>query len=87
MGQGTLKLRSHPGGLRHYLDDKPVKTGVVLELLLPDERWLPGSFVDVRTRPPMLLITLGGTSEGKDAAEGILQLPPSAILRWPEPAE
>jgi hypothetical protein len=69
-----------PTGLkRHYLDDKVVHSGEMLELAVSGGVWIPGRYewgFDVR-KQPSFRFTLGCG----DIV--VCRLPPSAELRWP----
>lgn len=90
---GPLELREEPGGLRYYLNGRPIHAGDDLELQL-----FPNSVVDDRhdskgpawivgryewscrpgTRPLFYIIVL---ADGNVAAH--FEIPDRAILRWP----
>ena len=75
------------GRRRHFLAGRAVHCGTPLELLLPDERWVPARFeIDARGEP-VAYVGLGGPWEREAAADpvtGAMRLPPNASLRWVE---
>ena len=86
-----LILGRSEGGARHFLDGRPIHAGARLELLLPDERWLPIRYEWSwdPDKPPTGHMALGVPAKG--ALPAIppsvgFDLPPDAILRWPEPS-
>ncbi len=91
---GNLELREDAGGLRHFLDGKPVHAGDILDLLLPDGAWLPGRY-EWDFEPgsePWFYFPLGGEWEGRqklnpdvEPVQARIRLPENAVLRWPKP--
>jgi hypothetical protein len=78
-----------PGGRRHFLDGRPVHAGTTLDLLLPDGHWqrVRYEWSFTRETPPRAYLQLGGpaAAERLDAAPQVsFELPPRAVLRWPE---
>lgn len=85
---GHLSLNGDGGGLRHFLNGKPVHAGERLELLLGDGRWIAGHYEwsFVGDDPPNFRFDLGDGATGspdRELPEGILKLPDEAVLRWP----
>lgn len=84
-----LILASDDGGQRHYLSGRPVHAGSQLELLSADGQWLAIRYewsFD-HARPPTGYLELGAP-EGATRQDVVplisFELPPRAILRWPE---
>lgn len=74
-----LVLRREVGGLRHYLDGKPVHAGTGLLLELEGGAVVPGRYewsFEKEERPAFYIETAGG-------GEACIWLPESAPLRWP----
>ncbi len=93
---GHLELRDDAGGLRHFLDGKPVHAGDALDLLLPDGVWLPGRYEwDFKSgSEPWFYFALGGEWERLRARQpdveplqARIRLPENAVLRWPNIAK
>lgn len=72
-----LVERRESGGLRHYLDGKPVHAGSMLELLEPDGSWLLGRYEwsFCRGDEPSFYLGVGQ----------MRMLGADARLRWPAP--
>ena len=86
-----LILAQIEGGPRHFLDEQPVHAGTTLELLLDSGRWITVGCG--WTWQPDVLSTVhvalgvGPRARGLGAADPptvSFELPPRAILRWPE---
>jgi hypothetical protein len=77
-----------PGGRRHFLDGRPVHAGSALDLLLPGGRWQRVRYEwGFGKKPPTAWLQLGGPpgAEQLDAAPQVsFELPPRAVLRWPD---
>lgn len=78
------------GGRRHFLDGRPVHAGSGLELLTADGHWLRGRYEwsYATGAAPTFHILLGGppAALAEDATPLVsFDLPPRAVLRWPDP--
>lgn len=80
---GTFELREDAGGLRHFLDGRPVHAGAELELLLADGTRIRGRYEwgFERRRRPTFKVDVAPASEELEVS---FPLPPKAKLRWPE---
>ncbi len=83
-----LGLGRDAGGLRHFLDRRPVHAGTVLELRLLDDVWVRVRYEwnwDV-DQLPRAYLALGGRGEELGYTPGSVSfpLPATAELRWPE---
>ncbi len=75
-----LELREDNGGLRYFLDGRPVHAGNLLEMLLRAGEWLAVRFEwPVEDELPTLQLGLGETEETVT-----FHLPEGARLRWRE---
>ena len=74
-----LDLRLEAGGLRYYLDGKPIHAGDLLELLLDDGSWALGRYEwNYRKEdPPWFYVHT-------ESGDCIDLNPKSSQLRWPE---
>lgn len=84
-----LEIRQDSGGLRHYLQGKPVSTGTVLELLMGNGSWLSGRYEwgFRRDDPALFCIYVRVPGEDLDGYPNREQIeipfPKAALLRWP----
>jgi hypothetical protein len=84
-----LILGRTEGGARHFLDGRPVHAGATLERLLDDGHWLQVRY-EWSWQPdtsPTAHVALGvpaGARELVDPPAVSFELPPRAILRWPQ---
>lgn len=85
-----LVLARTNGGPRHFLAGQPVHAGEPLELQLDGGTWLPVTYEWSwqPDRPPTGTIALAGppgaARAGVEPPVARLDLPPSAVLRWPD---
>ena len=70
----TLNLIREPGGLRHYLEGRPVRAGSHLEFRDLYGPWTPGRYEwTFRQADPPYLVTDAGSRN----------ITPAVELRWP----
>ena len=92
-GGGALILDKDEGGLRHFLEGKPVHGGDGLEILLPGGKCLRGRYEwgFKESLPAKLHVKLGGSWENRQDDEDFVpcvpeiaaDIPPGTVLRWP----
>jgi hypothetical protein len=76
---GKLERGVGPGGSVHYLNGQPLNRVTVLEVALPEDRWLPVRY-EWHGRPDEPVVAFF------DLAGAAVQfvLPPEATVRWPQ---
>lgn len=82
---GRLKLGVAATGPTHYLSGYPVRSQTVLELALPNGSWLGVSYYwsGVKSEPARAFFDLW-TGKRPMVCFTSCNLPPKAILRWPQ---
>ncbi|MCU1281957.1 MAG: hypothetical protein JWM53_5503 [bacterium] len=83
---GSLQFKSIGGRAAHFLDGEALRPGDRVELLLHDDRWLPGVYEwsGHEIRWPGFRFALGGDGPAyaaDHARTAVVALPPDAILR------
>lgn len=86
-----LILGRTDGGARHFLNGRPVHAGATLELLLERAAWLPIRYEWnwQEGTAPTAYAAAGLPDDARSIADPPLirfELPPLAVLRWPEPS-
>lgn len=86
-----LELRGAEGQRVHVLQNRPLRRGDEIELLLSDGYWLRGHYdwSGIEARWPGLRIELGGPrrsdSDREHPPAAVMALHPDALVRWPSP--
>jgi hypothetical protein len=86
-----LELRGPEGQREHYLGDKPLRRGDLIEILLADGSWLRGRYdwSGIEARWAGLRVELAATARGRldwpAPPAGVMALHPETIARWPHP--
>jgi len=82
---GPLTLGRDQGGLRHFLDGKPVAAGTPLELLMPDALWMPVRYESNLwgKEPEARLYFRPGGHARNESAEAYIVPSDVCFLRWP----
>lgn len=88
-GASRLELRDVRGRPRHFLDNRPVSDGAVLDLVLADGTCVRGKY-DWTGRPdaaPTFVFELATSGDDTTPMERPMlrgELPPDAVLAWPD---